>query len=72
MKNKPDPNMKDIFFAFMDGMNDCFEELSDGAYSEAMQNAIDGENGWNEQNNDFLDAYEAFMYWINKTWDKED
>ena len=63
MKNKPDENRIDQFMAFMDGMHDCFEDLEYGAWRQAMQDAVDGENGWNEQNDDDLDGYEAFMFW---------
>ena len=53
----------DQFMAFMDGMHDCFKDLGYGAWRQAMQDAVDGENGWNEQNDDDLDGYEAFMFW---------
>lgn len=71
MKKRPSKNMETQFLAFMESSNDIFENLSDGAYEQAMQNAIDGENGWNDQNNDDIDGYEGFMFWVKKTWKKE-
>ena len=67
-KTKAETTHKEQFFAFMDGMNDAYEDLSDGAYTLAMQDAITGENGWNEQNDDDLDGYEGFMFWVKETW----
>lgn len=70
MKVKPDEHMETQFFAFMDGMNDIFEDLPDGAYGQAMQESITSETGWNAQNYDTLDGYDGFMYWVRNTWIK--
>ena len=47
----------------MDAMSDLFEDLPDGAFQQAMQDAIEAENGWNAQNDDVLDAYEGYVFW---------
>jgi len=71
-KKRPDKKMEVQFLGFMDGMEDCFEDLSEGAFQQAMQDSIDGENGWNEQNDDDLDAYECYMFWAAADQDMEE
>ena len=62
-KKRPDKHMEYKFFGFMDAMSDFFEDLPDGAFQQAMQDGIDKENGWNDQNDDVLDAYEGYVFW---------
>ena len=40
------------FFGFMDAMSDLFEDLPDGAFQQAMQDAYEGYVFWETEKND--------------------
>lgn len=73
MKTEPDKNMHTQFISFMDNLSDYTDDFSDGAYQRVMQDCITGCTGWNDQNNDDLDGYEGFMYWVKHSdkWTKQ-